>query len=142
MLQPTSLKLKKGLIFFLLGFALFTNSCKKTDFPEVKHLKSAAGDVESFVTTSTADVDITNWLGSKQAEFGEAGSILIERMLPLLRMDEKYDEPYGYDGQENFIVVPIDYSSALSEHIRTDLAEPFQYLLIVADANGQIRRVI
>ncbi|MEO7444167.1 MAG: hypothetical protein ABIT96_00405 [Ferruginibacter sp.] len=81
--------------------------------------------------------DIDSWLVNKKIEIGEEGNNTIDKIREGMRLAERYTEPFR---EETFVIVPITYSSQLSTHIRQDLNTPFQYLLIVENEDGGIRK--
>ncbi|MBC7934919.1 MAG: hypothetical protein H7Y86_06130 [Rhizobacter sp.] len=92
--------------FFLAVFSSLLYGCKKTEWNEASENIIPTSQANSPVMHSRNSTEIEEWLEDKQTQVGEQGGNMVATILQQMRIDDQYSEPFG---DENFIIVPINY---------------------------------
>jgi hypothetical protein len=121
------------LLVFFLSFTLL--SCSKTNAPDL--FKDSSGNLLISPQSNIKPGDIVKYLQAGSSASTPRKNAFIQKILQHLRFDKMYVE--ALHEKENLIIVPLE-NVYFSQHVNEKNLHPFQYLLLVEDANGKIRR--
>lgn len=119
-------------------------NCKKLDDPQLRPenkqaVKSTSNNNPSNLNGRVSTIEVGNvmeWLEAQRDENNPAKNEIVLKLLENVIPEELYTE--SLNEEENLVIVPLknDY---FSQHVVSG-SSPLQYLQLVEDANGEIRR--
>ena len=127
------MKFKSLIVITLCLFSLFV-SCKKDISPN--HQTTGTEQFIERESTIIAD-NILEWLSSQENSTDSARIGIINSLYSNMLLSNMYVEEFREE--ENFIIVPLD-PTYFSKNLDTSTVLPLQYLLLVEDSTGMIRR--
>lgn len=123
-----TLSQKLGYLMILTMLSALIFSCTKSTMPEA---------VPAFFDSNTKPGDISKWLEGNVGKTTPYKNNIINKVLQNAVFDKMYTEPFR--DNERLIIVPLR-QEYFSQHVNKKNPHPLQYLLLVEDANGKIRR--
>ena len=115
-------------------------SCKK-DIELQKKLNTSSTTAGAFSyagrQSTVSSAYVLEWLENQKNSSTPFKNNFIQNVLDKMEIDNMYVEIF--DEEENFIIIPIQ-NEYFSQNINSNGPFPIQYLLLVEDANGNIRR--
>jgi hypothetical protein len=118
------------MILTMLSALVF--SCTKDRLPE-----TISPSADNAVKSNMRPDDIKNWLESKTGAATSHKNNIISKVLQNAVFDKMYIETLH--DNENLIIIPLK-QEYFSQHVNSKNPHPIQYLLLVENAKGEIRR--
>jgi hypothetical protein len=125
--------LQSTLILFC-SVTLLLIGCKKNTTDE-KFINTPV--VQTNIKTKISSAAVSNWLQAKIKPSSPLKNNYINKILDNVQYDKMYVEQLHTS--ENLIVIPLK-NEYFSQHIKQQKNKPIQYLLLVENAEGKIRR--
>jgi hypothetical protein len=113
---------------------LFLVSCRKNTIGEIPDITTI---VQNNSKSKIGSADISNWLQAKIRPASPIKNNYIKKILGNVLFDKMYVEELH--NNENLIIVPLK-NEYFSQHIKNQINKPLQYLILVENSNGKIRR--
>jgi hypothetical protein len=130
--------MKKILLLVLVFFlSLAFISCKKTPVNEEEQLGISSNSSLNGLRSNIKSADVVNWLELNKNVLTPIKNSTIEKLLQNLEFDKMYIEKFH--GKEELIIIPLK-KVYFSQHINLAKPAPIQYLILVENAEGKIRR--
>jgi hypothetical protein len=128
--------MKRFLITFVfISMILLFTGCKKNTTDEV--FNNSKDFIQNEIKTKITTADISNWLRAKMNPASPLKNNYINKVLQNAQYDKMYVEQFRTN--ENLIIVPLK-NQYFSQHIKQQKNKPIQYLLLVENAEGKIRK--
>jgi hypothetical protein len=128
-------KIQSLVLVFFLSLAFI--SCKKTSVNEEVQLGISNKSSVNVLGSNIKSVDVVNWLEQNKNVLTPLKNSTIEKLQQNLEFDKMYAEKFH--GAEKLIIIPLK-KVYFSQHINLANATPLQYLILVENAQGKIRR--
>lgn len=128
--------MKSPLFTFLLPLMLLSTSITFGQI-KIQPLFKNPYTKDSMPATRITKSKILEWLKSQVKDGANVRNQFVKLLQANALLEKRYIEGYRVD--ENFVLIPLK-STAFSQHIDKSKPLPLQFLLLVEDKNGEIRR--
>ncbi len=123
----------------IIGFGVFLSlafiSCKKTSVNE--EFKMYSNSPLNGISSNIKSSDVLNWLQHNMNSSTPLQNNIIKKVIENLEFDKMYVE--RLHKFENIIIIPMR-QKYFSQHINSNNSNPLQYLILVENTKGEIRR--
>lgn len=128
-------KIQLSFFWFFLILALV--SCKKTALNNEDHLGISNISAENGLKSNIKSADVINWLEKNKNPLTPHKNSTIQNLLQNLEFDKIH--VVRFNRSEKLIIIPLK-KVYFSQHINLTNPRPLQYLILVENEAGKIRR--